>query len=180
MPQQSQPVYTDRTLVTEDQIQKLMDERKRIPDVPFNVAHEWVTISTSDFVLTRENAAGEEEFMLVFRAEEPFGNTWFVPGGRWNCGEHPLDACLRHLKRELGVTDVKPEFVDFLSVWNPWSEARGIWHSVWHLYRVPVGLDQVITKNTEASKTEWFTHVDESWPDPVREALHMLGFKVRM
>ncbi|MES2985591.1 MAG: NUDIX domain-containing protein [Patescibacteria group bacterium] len=161
---------------TKEEIEKLMFDRKRIPDDVFREVLKWVPISTSDFILTRKNEGGKKEFLLGYRTEAPFKDTWFVPGGRLNWGETPDEACYRHLQRELGIQYPAIEFQGHFSVINPESDDRPLWHSIWHLYEVPVPFDTIVTPNKENAKVEWFTHIDSSWPEPVQNALRSLGF----
>lgn len=169
--------YTDPTVVDEQEVIAAAAERAHIPAEIFKEVLKWLPIATSDFVLTRKLADGRKQFLLGYRAEAPFQNTWFVPGGRINWGESPDAACKRHIKRELGIGDVSPRFVGHVNVINPASETRPLWHSVWHLYEVPVSVDIEIKQNNENAKVHWFTGIDRNWPDPVREALFMLGFE---
>lgn len=168
--------HTDQNEVPPGLVESLMLERKLIPDEIFYEVLKWLPIMTADFVITRQYTGRAKEFLLGYRAEEPFKNTWFQPGGRLNWGESTLDACKRHLKRELGIDDVEPIFRGQVSVMNPASQTRPLWHSIWNLHEVPVGTDRVIRPNAENEKVEWFTRIDPSWPDPVRVALGLLGF----
>ena len=168
--------HTDRSAVTPEMVAQAIDERKRIPDDNFKEVLKWIPIPTSDFVLTRTYSGGKREFMLGRRAEPPFQDTWFVPGGRLNFGETVEEACLRHLKRELGITGIVPRFVGHLSVMNPESSTRPLWHSIWHLHEVVVPHDMPMNPNGENKELRWFTEIDQSFPDPVKAALAMLGF----
>ncbi len=169
--------YTDTNAVSHDLVESLMPDRKRIPDEVFKEVLKWLPIMTSDFIVTRLNSSsGKREFLLGYRAEAPFKDAWFVTGGRLNWGETTMEACKRHLKRELGLEGVTPRFVGQVSVMNPESATRPLWHSIWNLHEVFVAPDAVIKPNAENAKVGWFTKIEPSWPDPVREALQMIGF----
>ncbi|MES2985590.1 MAG: NUDIX hydrolase [Patescibacteria group bacterium] len=169
-------IYTDTDLVSEAEIAEFVANRKRIPDEIFYEVLKWLPVPTADFVLTRINN-GTKEFLLGYRFEPSFQHKWFVPGGRLNWGELPVDACKRHLKRELSIENVAINFIGNLSVINPGHNERPTWNSIWNLYEVPVDMDTLITPNAENAKIEWFTSIDPSWVEPVRKALEMIGFK---
>lgn len=168
---------TDPTLVTDETIRQAIEDRRRIPDEPFKQVLAWLPVMTADFILVRQkDETSPREFLLGYRAEPPFENTWFVTGGRLNAGELPVEACERHIKRELGVVGVEPRFIGFVSCWNPESANRPLWHSNWCFHEVPVDYDTVLKPNDEHKEVKWFTHIDLTFPDPVRYALKMAGF----
>lgn len=169
--------YTDTSVVDPSTIPALAAERARIPDALFREVLAWLPIMTADFIPTRVNN-GTREFLLGLRAEEPFKGTWFVTGGRLNWGETTPVACKRHLERELGITNIEPVYIGQVSVINPESKARPLWHSIWNLHEVPVTMDTVvIISKTDNAKVAWFSKIQPEFPDPVKEALRMLGFK---
>ncbi len=153
--------YTDPSVVDEQEVLATAAERKFIPPDVFSEVLKWLPIATSDFVLTRF-FGGRREFLLGYRAEAPFQNTWFVPGGRINWSESPDVACKRHIKRELGIEDVSPEFIGHINVINPASETRPLWHSIWHLYEVSAPANIEVKPNNENAKVRWFTGIDRT------------------
>ncbi|GIU94080.1 MAG: hypothetical protein KatS3mg012_0537 [Gaiellaceae bacterium] len=47
---------------------------------------------------------GRGRLLLARRAEEPFAGRWDTPGGFLEEGEHPVDALVRELSEETGLT----------------------------------------------------------------------------
>lgn len=167
---------------------ELIEERKFIPPDIYAQILSWIPVSTVDFVPTRANPdSGTEEFCLGFRTQQPFKDTWFVTGGRKNFGETTFQALRRQVLRELGI-DVCSEGVRYtfravLDVMNPASEPDGtegcvrpLWYSEWKLHelRLSAGVEPVA--QAENLTLRWFTHIHPDFPEPVRQALALLGF----
>lgn len=64
-------------------------------------------------VFTAVNAVviKNNKILLVKRAREPFINSWQLPGGYVNFGEHPDETVIRELKEETGLKTKKLELL---------------------------------------------------------------------
>lgn len=162
-----------------------INARERIPDDVFPTVLGWVPISTVDFVPTRV-VDGTRQFMLGLRTEAPFQDTWFVAGGRKNWGERTRNALKRQVNRELGLDidapGVTAVFRGIVDVLNPECSgadagARPEWHSNWLFHEIELadGIEPVAKAENRAVK--WFTHILPEFPEPVQEALALLGFE---
>ena len=170
---------TDPNVVPDEVVARLKAERKFIPDAPFMEVLKWLPVPTTDFVPVRMNPHTDKmEFLLAWRTEEPFQNTWFVPGGRMNWGEDVETMCLHHMKRELGLEGLSPEFLFHHSVINPASPSRPIWHSIWMFHMIEVPFDLVIKSLAENKEVRWFTEIKIDFPEPVKTALLKMGFQM--
>ncbi len=161
---------------TEEELEQYKQERAFIPIEEYRVALSWFPTPTADFVPIRINESGQKEFLLGLRAEPPFQGKWFLTGGKIPWGLDPYDACIRHLKRELGIENMIPEFVGYNNVFNPASDDRPMWYSIQFIFKVPVPYDIVLNPNKENPEVKWFTHIDPTWPEAVIRGLKLLGF----
>lgn len=159
----------------------LKKKPKFIPDALYAQILDSIPIATTDFVITRKGEDGVKQFMLGKRLEPPWVNNYAVPGGRINKGETLMGACLRHLRREFGISDSQidewPKLITCMSVRNPSSKYGGAWYSIWHVYEVSVPWDTKVIPNRENTSVRWFTTINRRWPEPVRRALHKMGFR---
>ncbi len=64
-----------------------------------HVMNKVLSVGIGAVVIDREN-----RILLVKRGHPPGEGYWAVPGGHLEYGEHIIDACLRELKEETGVT----------------------------------------------------------------------------
>lgn len=165
---------TDPAAISDEEILFLMDARKCIKPEIFEVVVGQITVSTVDFIPTRVRT--KKEFLLPRRANPPFQNTWYPGGGRINWGESLTDALGRKLKDEFDITCSSPRFVGHLSVINPKSPGRNTWHSILHLFEIPIVEDVVFKGNSEQREMRWFDAINPTWPDPTKAALEMMGF----
>ncbi len=161
----------------------IVDARKYIPDEIFKEIPDWVPIPMVYFVVTRV-VNGTREFMLVFRTKAPFNDTWFATGGRNNVGESTWNALARQAKRKLDLDinqkGVLARFAGVQDVLNPDSTGEGagvcrMSHSKWLLHEIQI-LDPQIEVKAENKKIQWFRNIDPSFPEPVKEALSLMGF----
>ncbi len=158
------------------QIADLAKERAFIPDETWATVRHWSVNATADFVVTRRPVRGFQQFLLARRAEPPWEEQWFIPGGRIRPMETSTEACRRNVKRELGFEPRELRYVGEQPVYNPDSPEGVDWFSLWHLYEVPVETSQVFRPNRENLELEWFEWIDSEWPWPVCQALELVGF----
>ncbi len=81
---------------------------------------------TVDILIFNEN----NEFILVKRGNNPFKNTWAIPGGFVEYGETTETAAIREAKEETGIDIQIKELFDVYS--NPNRDPRG--HTVTIVY----------------------------------------------
>ncbi len=162
----------------------LIAERRRIPDEPFVTCLHWLPVLTADFVVTR-TVDGQRQFGLGWRTEEPFQNTWFVPGGRVFWGEIVWNALRRNVHHELDF-DIEAAGVavkerGVLPVLNPASKTGGRpepWVSYWNFHEIMVNKSVQVSPRAENARFGWFTEIDQSWPEPVKTVLLLIGFRL--
>ncbi len=164
-------------LVSDD----IINERKFVPNEIYPLLLPWLPITTVDFVPVRV-IDGVRHFMLGLRTEAPFQNQWFVAGGKKNFGERTLNALARQVKRELGLDieqeGVKVTFIEPVDVLNPASDTRPEWHSNWLFHEILITDDAIEVKAlAENKEVRWFTQILPEFPEPVKEALRLLGFE---
>jgi colanic acid biosynthesis protein WcaH len=149
----------------------------RLPDKTYQQILRSVPVATVDFILIR-TIAGRKEFMLGKRTEEPYKNSWFVPGGRIFKGETLIESVRRNCQRELGIKPAAKDifFIGCIDAFNP--PKMGIpWHSIWHFYKINAKASPKPKLNRENAEVRWFLKIDQRWPLPVRRALALAGFE---
>lgn len=169
--------------LTPEAIAQIAKGRAFIPDDAYPQVQKWAYTPTADFVVTRLVEPQKKEFLLVRRKERPWKDQFFIPGGRIRPGETSRPACVRNMKRELGLEPAQSElkWVDEFAVYNPESQADdgGGWFSQWHLYEYACPAGTVITLDDKGSEFKWFDAIEPDFPDPVVEALQVMGFLLR-
>lgn len=74
----------------------------------------------------------EQRVLITKRAEHsPQGGLWEFPGGKLEAGETAIEALVRELEEEVGLTQVEPRFLEMISHAYP-SRTVFLW-----LYHVP-------------------------------------------
>lgn len=95
----------------------------------------------------------EGRLLLARRAEEPYAGLWDTPGGFLEEGEHPVDALVRELAEETGLTVAVGDLVGvFPDAYGEGPDAVEIVNLVWEASVVsgePVAADDV-------SELRWF------------------------
>lgn len=158
---------------TEKQVQDLRDERKFIPHEAFNQVRKWSNTPTADFLLTRVNAGGA-----------PVGRRVFHSRGRVPAGFRASQGCKFNCKRELGFTPTTEQmvFVGDYSILNPECQHKGEpYFTLMNLFEISASaLDaNTISLYLTAKKMAWFTHIEDDFPQPMKEILSMFGFQER-
>ena len=71
--------------------------------------------------LFRKNAEGNEEILLIRRANDPYKGETTVPGGRKRRGESLREACVREMGEETGYV-LDPEKLTFAGILHAWRD----------------------------------------------------------
>lgn len=106
---------------------------------------------TVDLVLA--TLEGKPRVLLIKRKHDPFGGRWALPGGFVDENERLVDAALRELREETGLTAVSLE--QLYTAGDPGRDPRGWTVTVAYLARVepdqlrPVAAD-------DAAEVAWF------------------------
>ncbi|MEN6392406.1 MAG: NUDIX hydrolase [Anaerolineaceae bacterium] len=95
------------------------------------------------------------QVLLIQRANEPFANSWALPGGFVEIAEGLDEAAVRELKEETGIT---PLFLEqFHTFGNPKRDPRGRVISVAYLTLITQNEMQNIQHGSDASAVKWFS-----------------------
>jgi len=68
----------------------------------------------------------EDKILLTLRDHDPFRNSWCIPGGHIEFGEHPETAVKREVWEETGLTILRHSFFNYYSEYYPDLD----WHAV--------------------------------------------------
>ena len=93
----------------------------------------------------------KEKVLMVKRKRKPSKDTWVLPAGYIDFGEHPLEALKREVKEETGL-DVKK--TSFLEVLQADDDPREPGHFVF-FYRVTVSGSKIKTDEEENKEIAW-------------------------
>ena len=78
--------------------------------------------------LFRKNERGEEEILLIRRANEPYKGETTIPGGRKKRGEALSDACRREMLEETGYTLHDLDFAGILHAYRDGDSREYVSH----------------------------------------------------
>lgn len=157
-------------------------QRKFIPSTCFKIVRYWATTPTADLVVVRQVedpvALGEREFLLTRRTEDPWKGNFFIPGGRIFPGLHPDEAAKQNCKRELGFVPDRVQFMGFVPCFNPCQNDGDPtpYFTLCFIYVALLGSGVEISLNAENKEPTWFKSIQDSFPEPVKQALRMAGF----
>jgi 8-oxo-dGTP diphosphatase len=99
-------------------------------------------------VVARRTKKGKPEYLIVHR---PRYDDWSLPKGKVDKGEAFLDAALRELKEETGITGTKPRLVGSIGYLTKAGNPKVV---RWWLTEVKKGK---FTPNSEVDKVKWLS-----------------------
>lgn len=102
----------------------------------------------------------EGRFLLVKRAKDPNANTWGFPGGHVELGETALDAAVRELSEETGVTATAQNYLTNLDVIARDAQGVVLFHYLLAVVVCSYGAGTAQAAD-DALEVGWFT-VDEA------------------
>ena len=107
--------------------------------------------STVDIIVSTEDGL----ILLIKRKNDPFKDTWALPGGYINYGQETLpQAASRELKEETGI-DEQITFYDLFGVFSdPKRDPRG--HTISHVYYRVFEDTFEIKAGDDAKEAKWF------------------------
>src|SRR5688572_28499746 len=97
------------------------------------------------------------QLLMVRRAQEPWRDTWDVPGGFCEPGEHPARTAQREVLEETGL---QIRVVGFLGIWlDEYPEAGGALKRTINIYyhAVPAGLATALLDGVEVVEARFFS-----------------------
>jgi 8-oxo-dGTP diphosphatase len=106
---------------------------------------------TTDIILT----TGEptiSHILLIERKHDPYKGLWALPGGFVDMDEDLEDACLRELKEETGIENVK--ISQFLTIGTPGRDPRG--RTITIVYRAHIDTMVKPIAGDDAANAKWF------------------------
>ena len=106
---------------------------------------------TADVVLVTREA--KPRVLLIERRGEPFAGRWALPGGFVDAGERLVDAAVRELEEEAGIT--VGELEQLYTAGDPGRDPRGWTVTVAFLGRVDARKAKAVAGD-DAAKVEWF------------------------
>lgn len=125
---------------------------------------------TADVVLFR-NTGEAVETLLIKRGKEPFLGWYALPGGFVNQGETPLEAAVRELYEETGISVDAGELLPLATYGNPGRDPRGWVVSV--AFWCELDYDAEAQAGDDAAAVEWvnvdaetklaFDHTEMIW-----------------
>ncbi len=106
---------------------------------------------TADVVVVTREA--KPRVLLIERKGEPFAGMWALPGGFVDAGERLVDAAVRELEEEAGIT--VGELEQLYTAGDPGRDPRGWTVTVAFLGRVDARKAKVVAGD-DAAKVAWF------------------------
>jgi 8-oxo-dGTP pyrophosphatase MutT (NUDIX family)/GNAT superfamily N-acetyltransferase len=67
-------------------------------------------------------AIRDNKLLVLKRNEEPYRNMWDLPGGYMSAGEDPEETIRRELKEELGVSNIRLNYLRDIPSWAMWKD----------------------------------------------------------
>lgn len=126
---------------------------RRREDTPMPETVETVRL-TSDVVILR----GDGTVLLIERGWDPFKDAWALPGGHVDPGESSLQAAVRELHEETGLTVAADDLVQVGVFDEPDRDPRGRYVTVAYLGFVPAGTTAVA--GDDARTARWWPLTD--------------------
>lgn len=118
------------------------------------------------------------QFLLSWRINDPGKDQWFPVGGRIYKGETLIDAAMRKLREELGVTMPEEAFKQIFAgetIFHGKTVDQNR-HSVNIVYVVELNDMAFVLDSTQLAEVAWFSSVNSEWHPYVREILSVAGF----
>ncbi len=124
----------------------------------------------------------EDKFVLGKRVNEPGKGEWYPLGGRVYKKETLLDAVVRKMKEELGLT-IKTSDATFLTTIESIFEGDTIdkdRHSINAVYvvRFPK-IPECSFDKKQSTELKWFSEIDNEWHPYIKKFLTAAGFKYK-
>jgi 8-oxo-dGTP diphosphatase len=107
-------------------------------------------LTVDNVILSKEN--NEWQVLLIQRKNEPFKNSWALPGGFVDDNEIIEKAALRELSEETGITGISLEFLCYFD--DPIRDPRERTISMAFVGIVNINIE--IKAASDAKKAEWF------------------------
>jgi ADP-ribose pyrophosphatase len=107
-------------------------------------------LTVDNVILAKEN--GEWYVLLIQRKNEPFKNSWALPGGFVDDNELIEKAALRELKEETGITGIILEFLNYFD--EPMRDPRE--RTISMAFAGIAKKNIKIAAASDAKKAEWF------------------------
>ena len=146
--------------------------KKDIPLALYKKILQVLPVLTVDLVIVRNG-----KFLLLKRKNDPFKNTWWIPGGRFRKGETFESAVHRITKVE---TRLRVRVVKLLGVDGMHEHRYGIdVYSIGAVYLVkPIGkVPAKLRINGESSDAAWFSLIPPGVHPFVKKFLREAGFQ---
>jgi len=103
-------------------------------------------------VVVLAGAGTSRRVLLIQRGNQPFRNSWALPGGFVEQGEQVVEAASRELAEETGMRVGEPRLLGVYD--TPGRDPRGWTVSVVYLARVPS--EAAVAGGDDASDARWF------------------------
>ena len=98
------------------------------------------------------------QFLLLYRTNDPLSGTWWVPGGRILKEENAIQACKRKLYEELSINCDAFNFLGYYEeIFN--SDPIGSftkYHTISLVFRTVISLNERIKLDSQHAKYDWF------------------------
>lgn len=105
----------------------------------------------TDAIVVKESQSGHD-ILLITRLRDPFKDHYAFPGGFVDYNEDPMEACLRELKEECGITGYQPKIVTVAG--KPDRDPRK--HIISLVYYVQVDPSHEVKAGDDAASAKWY------------------------